>query len=374
MAAGDSVTPVPAPSTTGPAPAGAGGVVRLVDLDWRSVLVVLGAFVGLLAVTGIVRETPRTVTALVIAAIIALATDPVVRWVQRTTHVGRSGSVAMVVVVFVAALSGLAALIVPPAVHQAKQLRKQLPHVVHEIGRLPVIGHPLEKADVPAKVQKAIQELPDKLSRNTAPLTRAGRSLAGGALAAVVTLLFAVTLLLEGERLVRAARRLVPTRYRPRADTMAELGYRIVGRYVAGSLLVSAVAGLLILVAGLVLRVPLIPLAALWFALWDLVPQVGGAVGAVPFVLLGLAHGAGTGAVCVVVVILYLQLKHQVLDPVLIGHAVRLSPPTTMIAALIGIAAGGVVGGLISVPLVGAVKAVYLELRNEREAAVPSGG
>src|SRR5581483_12028452 len=171
VAAGDSVTPVPAPSTTGPAPAGAGGVVRLVDLDWRSVLVVLGAFVGLLAVTGIVRETPRTVTALVIAAIIALATDPVVRWVQRTTHVGRSGSVAMVVVVFVAALSGLAALIVPPAVHQAKQLRKQLPHVVHEIGRLPVIGHPLEKADVPAKVQKAIQELPDKLSRNTAPLT-----------------------------------------------------------------------------------------------------------------------------------------------------------------------------------------------------------
>jgi predicted PurR-regulated permease PerM len=366
VAAGDSVTPVSSPAPGGP------GTVRLVDLDWRSVLVVLAAYVGLIAVTGLVGETPRTLTALVIASIIALALDPVVRWVQRVTHVGRSGSVAMVVLAFVIALSGLAALIVPPAVNQAKQLRKQLPHVVHEIGRLPLVGQRLQKADVPAKVQKAIQELPDKLSRNTAPLTRAGRSLAGGALAAVVTLLFALTLLLDGERLIRGSRRLVPVRHRPRADRIAELGYRIVGRYVAGSLLVSGVAGLIVLVAGLVLRVPLIPLAAMWFALWDLVPQVGGLAGAIPFVLLGFAHGAGTGALCVIVVILYLQLKHQVLDPILIGHAVRLSPPTTMIAALIGIAAGGVVGGLISVPLVGAVKAVYLELRNEQGAAVPS--
>jgi predicted PurR-regulated permease PerM len=365
VAAGDSVTPVPPDDAVR-------STVRLVDLDWRSVLVVLAAYVGLIAVAGLVGETPRTVTALVIASIVALALDPVVRWVQRVSRVGRSGAVLVVVVTFALALSGLAAVIVPPAVHQAKQLRRQLPHVVHEIGRLPLVGHRLEKAHVPAKVQKAIEELPDKLSRNTAPLTRAGRSLAGGALAAVVTLLFALTLLLDGERLIRGARRLVPVRHRGRADQIAEMGYRIVGRYVAGSLFVAGVAGIIILVAGLVLRVPLSPLAALWFALWDLVPQVGGAAGAIPFVLLGLAHGAGTGAICVVVVIAYLQLKHQVLDPILIGHAVRLSPPTTMIAALIGIAAGGVVGGLISVPLVGAVKAVYLELRAPRGPEVPS--
>lgn len=365
MAAGDSVTPAP-PAAPPP------GNLRVVDLDYRSVLVVIAALVGLMAVSGLVGETPRTITALVIAAIIALAVDPVVRWVQRRTKVGRSAAVAIVVVAAALGFTGLGALIVPPAVHQAKELRKQLPHVVHEIGRLPLVGDRLQKADVPAKVQNYLQDLPGKLSRDTEPITRAGRSLAGGALAAVVTLLFAATLLLDGERLVRAARRLVPPTQRERADTLAELGYRVVGRYVAGSLLVSAVAGIIILVAGLVLRVPLIPLAALWFALWDLVPQVGGAAGALPFVLLGLAHGAGTGAVCVIVVVLYLQLKHQVLDPVLIGHAVRLSPPTTMIAALIGIASGGVVGGLISVPLVGATKAVYLELRSERRPAVPS--
>jgi predicted PurR-regulated permease PerM len=42
---------------------------------------------------------------------------------------------------------------------------------------------------------------------------------------------------------------------------------------------------------------------------------------------------------------------------------VKLSPPVTMAAALIGVSAGGVVGALIAVPIVGAVKAFYLELR-----------
>jgi predicted PurR-regulated permease PerM len=34
-----------------------------------------------------------------------------------------------------------------------------------------------------------------------------------------------------------------------------------------------------------------------------------------------------------------------------------------MTAALVGVSSGGVVGALLAVPLVGAVKAVYLELR-----------
>lgn len=47
----------------------------------------------------------------------------------------------------------------------------------------------------------------------------------------------------------------------------------------------------------------------------------------------------------------------------IVGRSVRLSPPATMTAALIGVSAGGVVGALLAVPVVAAVKAAYLELR-----------
>ena len=83
-------------------------------------------------------------------------------------------------------------------------------------------------------------------------------------------------------------------------------------------------------------------------------PQIGGFLGAVPFVALGLTQGAVTGVICLVVFLIYQQIENHVLQPLIIGRAVRLTPPATMVAALIGVAAGGVVGGMLAIPLLGA--------------------
>jgi predicted PurR-regulated permease PerM len=100
-----------------------------------------------------------------------------------------------------------------------------------------------------------------------------------------------------------------------------------------------------------------------WVALWDLVPQIGGAAGGIPFVLLGLTRGAGTAVACAVFFVLYLQLENHVIQPLVVGRAVKLSPPATMTAALVGVSAGGVVGALLAVPFVAAAKVVYTEVR-----------
>ena len=369
--------PAPLPprrrATTGPASGSPAEVeVRVVDLDWRSVVWVLGAFVGLVAVTGLVGSTRRTTAALAVATILALGLNPLVSAVRRRLPVGRAGAVAVVVAMAAAVVALVGLLLVPPAVRQARDLGAELPSVVAELGNLPLVGDDLEKADVPERVERSLRQLPDRLAGDTTPLERAARSAADGLVAAFVTVLLALTLLADGERLLRGARRLVPAAYRPRAEGIAALAYEVVGRYVAGSLLVAAVAGISVLVAGLALGVPLTPLAAAWVALWDLVPQIGGAAGGIPFVLLGFTQGAGTGLACAAFFVLYLQLENNVLGPLLVGKAVKLSPPATMTAALVGVSAGGVVGALLAVPLVGAAKAVYLELRNGGPAASAS--
>jgi predicted PurR-regulated permease PerM len=337
-------------------------LVREVDLDWRSVLVVLAAFVGLLAVRGLAKHVPRTVTGLGIATIVALAVNPLVAGLERR-GMRRAPAVVSVLAAIAAAFAVIALLVIPPAVRQARDLTGQRNHVIHDLGRLPLVGDELAKADIQTKLDTWLEELPKRLSGDTTPLEKAVKSVADGIVAGVVTLLFAVTMLLDGPRLLRGARRLLPVARRTRADEMARVAYRVVGRYVAGSLLVALVCGFVVLVAGLALGVPLTPVAAVWAALWDLVPQIGGAAGVIPFVVLGLTKGAGTAVACLVVFMVYQQLKHQVIQPVLIGQAVKLSPPATMIAALVGVSAGGVVGALIAVPLVGATKAVYLEFR-----------
>jgi predicted PurR-regulated permease PerM len=155
------------------------------------------------------------------------------------------------------------------------------------------------------------------------------------------------------------------------ADRMGSLAYRTVGQYFAGSVLVAAVAGVVVTAVGLILGVPLAPLLGAWVAVFDLVPQIGGAVGGIPFVLLGLTQGATVGVACLIFFLLYLQFENHLLSPLIVGKTVHLSPPATMTAALVGVSAAGVVGALVAVPLLGTAKAIYLELRpGNREPVV----
>ena len=336
-----------------------------VDLDWRSVVVFLAGFVALAAVTGLVRGATRTLTWLVIGTLLALALDPLVTRLKRRLGGHRGAAVAVVLGGFLLAVLLLAAVFGPPAVRQARDLSQDLPQVVEDLGELPIIGPQLQDADVAADVERFLDDLPERLGGDTTPIERAGRSVLGGALAGIATILATVTLLLDGERLLENVRRLVPARHLGRADRLGRLAYRVIGQYFAGSMLVAAIAGVVVTAVGLLLGVPLAPLAGAWVAVFDLVPQIGGAVGGIPFVILGLTQGAEVGVACAVFFVLYLQFENNLLSPLVVGKSVDLSPPATMTAALIGVSAGGVVGALVAVPLLGAAKAVYLELRPE---------
>src|SRR5690606_31256054 len=101
--------------------------------------------------------------------------------------------------------------------------------------------------------------------------------------------------------------------------------------------------------------------------------QIGGAVGGIPFGVLSLTQGPAVGLACAVFFILYLQFENHLLSPLIVGRSVELSPPATMPAALVGVSAAGVVGALVSVPLLGAAKAIYMELRPGASEQVVGG-
>jgi len=323
----------------------------------------LGAFVGLLAVTNLIRVAPRALTVLAVGTLLALALTPLVTAAQRRLHLPRPAAVASVVVALLLLAVAAVALLAPPAIRQGRQLGGDLDEVVGQIEQLPIVGDDLEKAGTADKVRQWVEGLPDRLEGKDTPLGDTALRVADGFIAALFTLLITIALLLDGERFIRGVRRLVPSARRPQADRIGRLAYETVGRYVAGSVLVAGIAGVSVLVMGLILGVPLTPLLAFWVAIFDLVPQIGGAAGGIPFVLLGLTQGLTKGLICAVFFILYLQFENHVLGPLIVGRSVKLSPPATMTAALIGVSAGGVVGALLAVPVVASVKVVYLELR-----------
>lgn len=340
--------------------------VRPVDLDWRSVAWAMAGFVALVTATGLVRAAPRALTVLAVGTLLALGLDPLVTKVERRLGGRRAAAVTVVMTGLLVAAALIVALLAPRAIDQGRELGGDIDRVVRQINQLPVIGDDLERAGTARAVERWIEALPARLSGDDTPLGDYLLRLADGLLVASFTALIVIALLLDGPRLIRRVCRLLPGHRRDQAERVGRLAYETVGRYVAGSLVVACVAGTAVLVAGLILRVPLAPLVAVWVALFDLVPQIGGAMGGIPFVLLGLTRGAGTAAICAVFFVLYLQFENNVLSPLIVGRAVKLSPLATMTAALIGVSAGGVVGALLAVPVVAAAKVVYVELRPRR--------
>ena len=190
----------------------------------------------------------------------------------------------------------------------------------------PIVGPRLEDADAAGRVEKWIDDAPADI--DDATLADVGERLIGGVLSAVVVLVTSLGVMIDGAVVVRRFRALVPFDRRPQADRLGRIVYATFGSYFAGSLFVAVLNGLVILCAGLLLGVPLAPVAALWATLTNLIPQIGGFLGGAFFVLLALTQGPVQAVIALAVFVGYSNLENNVISPAIVGKAVNLSPPT----------------------------------------------
>lgn len=335
----------------------------LVVVDGMSYVHVALGLVALLAVLGVFGSATDSITKIVVGAVLALAFDTPVRALQER-GLPRGAAAGVVCLVALAVLGAVVALLGPPAVREAAAFGDDLPATIEELYDFPLVGSRLAEAELAERSDEWLSELPGTITTDT---VNEVVNRAVGAVANIVqVLLVALALLIDGEMVVRRARSLLPDHMKERADRGGRLVYETLGRYFAGSLLLAVMNGTYILIVGLILGVPLILLAAIWVTITNLIPQIGGFLGGVVFVGLALTDGALTGVIAFALFMIYMSSENYLLQPAIVGKAVNLSPPTTMMAAIIGGAAAGVPGALIATPTVGSIKALYLAVRGSQ--------
>ncbi len=120
-----------------------------------------------------------------------------------------------------------------------------------------------------------------------------------------------------------------------------------------------------------VLRVPLaVPLAALVF-IGAFVPIFGAVVAGGVAVLIALvANGPVTAAILLIIVIAVNQLESHVLQPFLLGRAVKLHPLAVVLAIASGLLVAGIAGALLAVPLLAALNSAIRSLLSEADEHV----
>ena len=230
------------------------------------------------------------------------------------------------------------------------------------------------------------------MTQNAPKLVTFGQDLSKPALAfgkGAVSLLIELTtifilvllLLLEGPRLRRGVLSLMaPPQAAHVTRVSAEVNRAVVG-YMLGNLLTSVTCGVVVFVTLFTLGVPYPQLWALWVALVDFLPMIGGALAGIPTVLFAAAHSLTAGIVTLIVFLVYTQFENHVLNPIVMSKTVRISPLLVLIAVLVSASIGSWVGGLfggfvaalLSIPAAGALQVITLELWRLSGPSAPGG-
>jgi predicted PurR-regulated permease PerM len=188
-----------------------------------------------------------------------------------------------------------------------------------------------------------------------------GHVLAGFLIAIFVT----VFILIDGRGMWRWVVRIFPERSRAAIVGAGEAGWITLKSFVTVQVLVAAVdavfIGLGAFILGLVIGTPfplVIPIAIAVF-LASFIPVVGAVLTGALAAFVALVYlGPVPALVMLGIVILVQQVEGHVLQPFLVGHAVKIHPVAIVLVVAIGGFVGGIAGAVFAVPLTAALNAI----------------
>ena len=308
---------------------------------------------------------------MVVASFLAVLLNPLVVALQHWKIKRRGLAVAVVIFWGLVVFFGLALAFGYPLANGITHLADNLPRYVSdaENGR-GWLGHLVRRYHV---TQWVASNVP-KLVNLGQGLTKPALTLGKGALTLVVALftifILVLLLLLQGPKMRTGLLGMMSPERAERWSRIASQVNRSVTGYMLGNFLTSLAAGLVVFVTLFILGVPFAFLWALWVALVDFLPMIGGALAGIPTVLFAAAHSLTAGIVTLVVFLAYTQIENHILNPVVMSRTVSVSPLLVLLSILVGASLGSWLGGtfgafvaaLIAIPTAGAIQVVTREV------------
>ncbi|BCN65774.1 AI-2E family transporter [Prescottella equi] len=322
-----------------------------VGAAWTWRLLVL--FAGLLALGYVVSKLESVVIPVALALLFAAFLMPAVDNLHRR-GVPRSAAVLVAVVGTIGIVGAILSFVVQQFVEGLPDLSDQFTTSVTKAQEWLTQG-PLHFSEDQIRhagdnVVKAIQSNQEALTSGALTTATVIGEIFAGAFLTLFTLVF---FLYGGNQVWEFVTRIIPKNTRGRVRLAGRQGFNSLVHYTRATVAVAAVDAIGIGAGLAILGVPLaLPLASLVFV-GAFIPIVGAFVTGFLAVLVALVtKGLLTALIVLGIIVGIMQLEGHVLQPLLLGRAVRLHPLAVVLAITTGIVLAGIVGGLLAVPIV----------------------
>ncbi len=359
---------------------------NVMRVDVPSITVAKATIVVLLVIaTALALFTIRDkLIVLGLAMFLAIVIDTNVRWLERR-GVPRGLSVVIIYLVFLSVAVFLLASLIPIVASQLQDMARYINRSADSFLLNPNIHFQFLSDGMNERLTIVMQDVLQQMGikDRASALFQFGQNLSGVVQSSVtfavqaagslfnfivnfiLILMLAFFIQLEREKISDFMRSVLPREYRGYFDAKSEAIYHKISQWFHGQLILCVAIGVLVFVALEILGMPYALTLALLAGFTEFIPYAGPLIGALPAILIALSQQGLVWALVVLLVYYVIQLcENNLLVPLIMKHAVGLSPIAIMFGMLVGVSFPNtvhpVVGILLAVPTT-AVLTIFIQ-------------
>jgi len=334
-----------------------------VTVSNKTIIRVLGVVILSWLALRFISNVEHILQLIFIAFFLSLALNPVVSWISKQLGLkSRAAATGIAYIAVVVVLGAFVTAVVPPLARQTVDFVKQAPYTISSLkddstsaGRF-VVRYKLQD-----NIDGLSQNIRDRTKNFKEPVISTATRV-GSAMIAIITV-FTLTfmMLVEGPLWLKKYWTLHPKARRDHDQELAWRMYRMVTGYVNGQVVLSALGGVITLVALLIastllhVSVNAVALAGIIFVT-GLIPMIGHIIGGVIVVLACVIVSVPLAIIIALFILLHQQIENVTLQPYIQAKYNELTPLAVFIAALLGIGFGGLLGAFVAIPAAGCAK------------------
>ena len=345
------------------------GVQVAAAWSWRFVAVVAALTVAVL----LIIQLSFIVVPLLVAVLLAVLAAPIANWLKRHWIPGWL-STLLTLVVFLSAITGLVGLVVEQILRDWTSLQDKSV-LAYENFIIWLVDSPLHITEM--QLNQWWTDLADQLNLNSAWILSGALSISsslGSVLVGAGLALFALVFFVhDGERIVRWLINLLPQDARAPVAGATQRGWVTLTNFVGVQIFVAMVDAIGIGLGAFFLGLPLVfPIAVAVF-LGGFVPIIGAFIAGGLAAFIALVYEGPVAALIMVVIVLAVQqLEGQILQPLVMGAAVKIHPLAVVLAVSAGGFLAGIPGVLFAVPVVAYLNVFISYLANKEWVSDPA--
>jgi predicted PurR-regulated permease PerM len=282
------------------------------------------------------------------ALLIMVVLNPLVAKLSRF-RIPRAISILVAYIIVLGLVGVVLAGVIPPLAEQTTNFVNGLPLYLENLGVSNVASQ-----QIVGQLLTRIGDLPAQVAKITI-------SFLSNILGIFTVLIFAFYLLLARDKLDDQLASFFGNKRSKRVAKVIDALEEKLGAWARGQLTLMFLVGVSSYVGLRILAIPFaLPLAIL-AGLLEIVPYIGPVIAAIPAVIIGFGISPVIGLATIALAFLIQQLENYVFVPKVMEKSTGVSPLIVLLALAIGFRIAGVIGGLISIPVVITVQVLSKE-------------